>query len=115
MANRIENDSIFKHNLKSISNSIKSGNPFVKDTLFSNEIYLKILTHQEALKLRERKKSTLKTNFYISISNIKYSGELALLTYSYYCGGRCAGSDVLIFESVDRKWRILTKINLWIA
>ncbi|MBO6880156.1 hypothetical protein [Winogradskyella sp.] len=115
LSNRIEKDSVFEYNLKSIAKSIKPEDLFVNDTLISNKLYLKVLTLQEALKLKQKQKGTLKSEFFISISNIEYSGELALLTYTYYCGGRCAGSDAIIFEKKGNNWTKLIGINLWIA
>ncbi|WP_299522664.1 hypothetical protein [Winogradskyella sp.] len=115
VSNRINTDSIFKSDMKNIIQNFEDQNTFKNDTLLSLNIYLKILTRNEALELRKEDKNQIRSRFFIRLCKINYSGNLAALRYNYYCGGRCAGSDIIIFERIHGKWNVLTKVILWIA
>lgn len=51
----------------------------------------------------------------IAFSNINYHGDFAAAYYELNCGGLCGSGNVVIFENVDGKWKIVTEYNLWIS
>lgn len=60
----------------------------------------------------ERKYGTDKV---VAFSQVKYQGKFASTYYSINCGGLCGAGNIVIFEKVDGKWKIVTEINLWMA
>ncbi|MCC8358917.1 hypothetical protein LA313_03320 [Salinimicrobium sp. ASW11-47] len=60
----------------------------------------------------ERKFGTRKV---VELSRVNYSGNLAAVYYGLHCGSLCGTGNIVIFEKIDEKWRILTELNLWMS
>jgi len=112
---RIAEEPELKITIESISQNIESQDQ-INTILFNFEnIHFKIITDKEQSILIDEMNKKNKQSFIIRFSKVNYNGNFAAITYSYYCGGRCAGEDMIIYEKIDNKWVLLTQINLWIA
>jgi len=60
----------------------------------------------------EKKYGTRKV---VELSRVNYSGNLAAIYYGLHCGSLCGTGNIVIFEKIDEKWRILTELNLWMS
>ena len=51
----------------------------------------------------------------VEFSQVNYNGQFASTYYGIHCGGLCGAGNIVIFEKINGKWKILTEINLWMA
>ena len=51
----------------------------------------------------------------VAFSNINYQGDFAAAYYELNCGGLCGTGNIVIFEKVGGKWKIMTEYNLWMS
>lgn len=116
---RINKNIELKNTIKSLTqcfdfhNNIDNGF-FILDSILTN-IHVTASSSNDEIVVRNKLKEENRTGFFLRISKPNYDGNLATIIYSYYCGGTCAGSDIIFFENKNDNWNILTKINLWIA
>lgn len=106
--------------------SDKTANPKIKaDLLHTPSIEIETITNKKYnsyfKKLRlinrgwngiERKYNTNKV---VEFSKVNYHGQFASTYYAIHCGGLCGAGNIVIFEKVNGKWKIVTEINLWMA
>lgn len=55
------------------------------------------------------------TNKIVEFSQVSYNGQFASAYYGIHCGSLCGTGNIIVFEKVNGKWKILTEINLWTA
>ncbi|GGE02071.1 hypothetical protein [Planktosalinus lacus] len=55
------------------------------------------------------------TNKVVRFSQVNYYKQFASTYYAINCGRLCGAGNIVIFERIDGKWKILTEINLWMA
>jgi len=55
------------------------------------------------------------TDKVLEFSQVNYCGQFASTYYAIHCGGLCGAGNIVIFEKVTGKWKIVTEINLWMA
>ena len=51
----------------------------------------------------------------VAFSNINYQGDFAAAYYELNCGGLCGAGNIVIFEKIGGKWKIMTEYNLWMS
>ncbi|MDC3388901.1 hypothetical protein OAX11_05270 [Flavobacteriaceae bacterium] len=51
----------------------------------------------------------------VDFSQVRYNGRFASTYYGIRCGGLCGSGNIVVFERVNGKWKILTEINLWMS
>jgi hypothetical protein len=44
-----------------------------------------------------------------------YTGDYALIEYSFYCGSTCGWGIVLVLKKIDDKWIVIKKDNVWMS
>ncbi|WP_058106101.1 hypothetical protein [Maribacter dokdonensis] len=55
------------------------------------------------------------TDKIVEFSQVNYNGQFAATYYGIHCGGLCGSGNIVVFEKINGKWKILTEINLWMA
>lgn len=55
------------------------------------------------------------TNKFVDFSKVIYNGQFASTYYGIHCGDLCGSGNIVVFEKVNGKWKILTEINLWMS
>ena len=55
------------------------------------------------------------TDKFVEFSQVRYKGKFASTYYGIHCGSLCGSGNIIVFEKVNGKWKILTEINLWMA
>lgn len=55
------------------------------------------------------------TNRVVEFSQAIYNGKFASTYYGIHCGSLCGAGNIVIFEKINGKWKILTEINLWMS
>lgn len=63
----------------------------------------------------KRIKKKYGTDKVVEFSQVNYNGQFASTYYGIHCGSLCGAGNIVIFERINGKWRILTEINLWMA
>ncbi|MEH6765971.1 MAG: hypothetical protein V7655_15815 [Aequorivita antarctica] len=55
------------------------------------------------------------TNEVVEFSQVNYNGRFASAYYAIHCGGLCGSGNIIVFEKINGKWKILTELNLWMS
>ncbi|WP_431167560.1 hypothetical protein [Tenacibaculum halocynthiae] len=63
----------------------------------------------------KRIKKKYGTQKVIGFSKVNYNGQFATIYYSINCGSLCGSGNIVVFEIINKKWQILTEINLWMS
>lgn len=120
---KIKNDKGLKHVLKKFTTNFKN-HPKINSKSFETErLKVRSISSKEFdTFFKEKKdkinkgwkkiKETYKTNLVISFSRIEYDSNYAILYYQMNCGGLCGNENLVVFEKINEKWEVLSKIKL---
>lgn len=120
---KIKNDKGLKNVLKKFTTNFKN-HPKINSKSFETErLKVRSISSKEFdTFFKEKKdkinkgwkkiKETYKTKLVISFSRIDYDSNYAILYYQMNCGGLCGNENLVVFEKINEKWEILSKINL---
>ena len=53
------------------------------------------------------------TRLVIEYSKSNFLNNFAAIYYAVRCGGLCGSGNIVVFEKVNKKWKFVTEINLW--
>lgn len=106
--------------------SDKTANPKIKaDLLRKPSIEIETITNKKynsyfkKLRILNKGWNGIKrkydTNKVVEFSKVNYHEQFASVYYAIHCGGLCGAGNIVIFEKVNGKWKIVTEINLWMA
>lgn len=85
------------------------------ETITSRKFYSFFGNNKRIAKGWERINKKYGTNKVVEFSQVNYNGQFASTYYGIHCGSLCGAGNIVVFEKVNGKWKILTEINLWMV
>lgn len=55
------------------------------------------------------------SNWAVEFSRVSFHGNYMTVYFKYYCGGLCGSGNLLVFEKECQKWKLITRINIWVS